>query len=248
MCFLSSHNRSVEELQKKNCELLGVVREMSESQEKAEAQLVEEKTSQLKHELEAVRGEVEELREARRRQEVLADNLIVQRDMYKTLVETKEPAAAAAAAAPHPPVVATPGQPAATSTPGTAGSPAKSMNAYREMEVRSAKAESALAAIQKEFGIYREEKCENERIISEQLEETRKELSEARAKAIKLASKEEWNTERFKLAQSNASGYKREIGLLEERNKSLNAIVAKHEVSIEAFQREVSGCSMTGFF
>ena len=122
----------------------------------------------------------------------------------------------------------------------TESSPAKSMNAYREMEVRSAKAESALAAIQKEFGIYREEKCENERIISEQLEETRKELNEARAKAIKLASKEEWNTERFKLAQSNASGYKREIGLLEERNKALDNIVAKHEVSIEAFQKEVS--------
>ena len=43
------------------------------------------------------------------------------------------------------------------------------MNAYREMEVRSAKAESALAAIQKDFAIYREEKCENERIISEQV-------------------------------------------------------------------------------
>ena len=46
------------------------------------------------------------------------------------------------------------------------------MNAYREMEVRSAKAESALAAIQKDFAIYREEKCENERIISEQVNDT----------------------------------------------------------------------------
>ena len=53
-----------------------------------------------------------------------------------------------------------------------------------------------------------------------------------------MASKEEWNTERFKLAQANAGAYKREIGLLEERNKSLSSVVAKHELSIETFQKE----------
>ena len=36
-----------------------------------------------------------------------------------------------------------------------------------------------------------------------QLEETRKELNESQAKAIKLASNEEWNTERFKIAQKS---------------------------------------------
>ena len=163
--------RNIEELQKTNAELLAVVRQMSESQEKAEAQLVEEKTTELKLELDHVKLEVEELREARRRQEVLADNLIVQRDMYKSMAESKP--------------MDTGDQPAATSTPGLKrkepeSSPAKSMNAYRDMEVKSAKAESALLTLDKEFKIYREEKCENERIITEQLDQTRKELNEAR--------------------------------------------------------------------
>ena len=35
-----------------------------------------------------------------------------------------------------------------------------------------------------------------------QLEETRKEVKESQAKAIKLASKEEWNTERFPVQDS----------------------------------------------
>merc|ERR1719495_2353844 len=96
--------RNVEELQKKNAELLGVVREMSE------AQLVEEKTAELKAELDSVRTEVEELREARRRQEVLADNLIVQRDMYKSMAEAKETA--------PPPATSGMAPPTATSTPG----------------------------------------------------------------------------------------------------------------------------------
>ena len=102
--------RNVEELQKKNAELLGVVREMSGAQEKAEAQLVEEKTAELKAELDSVRTEVEELREARRRQEVLADNLIVQRDMYKSMAEAKETA--------PPPATSGMAPPTATSTPG----------------------------------------------------------------------------------------------------------------------------------
>jgi hypothetical protein len=39
--------------------------------ERAESQLVEEKTSELKNELELVTAQVEELREARRRQETM---------------------------------------------------------------------------------------------------------------------------------------------------------------------------------
>ena len=41
-------------------------------------------------------------------------------------------------------------------------------------------AEAALEEVQKDFDTYRKEKCENERLINEELSETRKELSEAR--------------------------------------------------------------------
>ena len=39
-------------------------------------------------------------------------------------------------------------------------------------KLRSAKVESTLAAIQKDFAIYRKEKCKNKRIISEQVNDT----------------------------------------------------------------------------
>ena len=229
----------VSELQQKNVELLAVIREMAANQERAETQLVEEKTADLKRELESVTSRVEELREARRRQETLMDNLVVQRDMYKSLAESNAEQLRAS--------------PKATSTPGMTfplstteqnlelSTPGKAIdkNTYRELEVRAAKAEAALAEVKKDFDVYREEKCENEKMITEMLDKTREELNETRGKAIKLASQEEWNTERFRLAQTNAANYKKEIGLVEERNKSLHAVIAKHENAIDALHKEL---------
>ena len=225
----------VSELQQKNMELLTVIREMAVNQENAEKQLVEEKTADLKHELDNVVSRVEELREARRRQETLMDNLVVQRDMYKSMAESNAEQLRAS--------------PKATSTPGMAAAksaneqttPTKGIdkNAFRDLEVRASKAETALAEIRKDFDVYREEKCENEKMITEMLDKTREELNETRAKAIKLASQEEWNTERFRLSQNNASNYKTEIGLLEERNKTLHSVIAKHENSIDALHKEL---------
>ena len=44
---------------------------------------MQEKTSELKQELETAMQQVEELRAARQRQEVMVDSIVVERDMYK---------------------------------------------------------------------------------------------------------------------------------------------------------------------
>ena len=95
--------KNVQELQDKNAELLVVIREVTSKQEAQEAKLVEERTADLKKELDLVKEQLEELTDARRRQEVLVENIIVQRDMYKSMTESKE----------------TTSTPLATSTPGT---------------------------------------------------------------------------------------------------------------------------------
>ena len=78
---------SVSELQQKNIELLAVVRELSQNQEGAEARIVEEKTQELRKELEMATEQVEELRQARQRQEAMVESIIVERDMYKARVD-----------------------------------------------------------------------------------------------------------------------------------------------------------------
>ena len=66
-----------------------VIREVTAKQESSEAKLVEERTADLKKELDSVRDQLEQLAEARRRQEALVENIVVQRDMYKTMVESQ---------------------------------------------------------------------------------------------------------------------------------------------------------------
>jgi nucleoprotein TPR len=78
---------SVSELQQKNIELLAVVRELSSKQELAESHLVEEKTAELRRELESAAEQLQELRAARQRQETMVESIIIERDMYKTLAE-----------------------------------------------------------------------------------------------------------------------------------------------------------------
>ena len=102
-----------------------------------------------------------------------------------------------------------------------------------QAEVRAAKAEAALEEIKKDFDVYREEKCNHEKMLDEALETARAELTEARNKVIKFTANEEWNTERFKIAQDNNASYKKEISFLEEKSSSLSNIVAKHEQSIQ---------------
>jgi len=63
-----------------------------------------------------------------------------------------------------------------------------------------------------------------------------------RAKAIKLSSQEEYSTERFKIAQSNAEEFKRQAKILEERCLKLSNIVAKHEDTMEVLRNEVIAC------
>ena len=59
-----------------------------------------------------------------------------------------------------------------------------------------------------------------------------------RAKAIKLSSQEEYNTERFKISQTNCESLRKQCSLLEEKNIKLNGIVAKHEAASETLRNE----------
>jgi len=82
--LLTFHN--VVELQQKNIELLAVVRELSAGQEAAEATRLEEKTAEVRQELDTALRQVEELRAARERQQLMVENIIQQKEMYKSMV------------------------------------------------------------------------------------------------------------------------------------------------------------------
>jgi nucleoprotein TPR len=77
--------RDISELQKRNIELLAVVRDLGSNRDQAESALVQEKTAEVRCELESALRQVDELKSARERQQLMVENIIQQRDLYKSM-------------------------------------------------------------------------------------------------------------------------------------------------------------------
>ena len=197
----------VSELQQRNIELLAVVRELSAGQEAAEQTKIEEKTAEVKQELDTALRQVEELRTARERQQLMVENLIQQKETYKAMVSGNSSTAAS-----------------------------KMVDGDRQKLLQD------LERTKKDFAEYKEGKTENDRISSEITEKLREDLHEAKLKLAKLSSQEEYNSEKFKIMTANLESSKKHQGALEDRNKQLQEITAKHEVSVTLLRKELMEC------
>ena len=207
--------KDVSELQQRNIELLAVVRELGASREMAESALVEEKTAEVRQELDTALRQVEELRSARERQKLMVENIIQQRDLYKSMCGAGKEAA-------H-----------------TLGSKKVETVVNEDSDKRVKEVESQLGEVKKDFAEYKKEKAENYNMLEQDCRKLRDDLFEARSQAAKMSSHEEYNTERFNIAQANCASYKKQIEALEMRNKQLDTIMAKHEESVSTLRDEL---------
>ena len=121
---------------------------------------MEERTADIRRELDTALRQVEELRSARERQATTVENIIQQQDMYKSLA-TAETSPGKTTSTPAPPD----GSQGSQQTPGR-----------REKETEKvAELEKQLVEVKKEFWEYKVEKNENDRMANESLERTRQE-------------------------------------------------------------------------
>ena len=197
----------VSEIQQRNIELLAVVRELSAGQEAAEQTRIEEKTAEVKQELDTALRQIEELRAARERQQLMVENLIQQKEMYKSIASAS-------------------GQP---------GSGAVS----KMVEGDKNKLLQELEKVKKDYAEYKEGKAENDKISNELNEKLKEDLHDAKIKLAKLSSQEEYSSEKFKIMNTNLESSKRHNVALEERNKQLHDITARHELSVTALRKEL---------
>jgi nucleoprotein TPR len=91
----------------------------------------------------------------------------------------------------------------------------------------------------KAFKELKEESQTNERILTEELDIMRSELRELCANNSKFLSQAEYNEERFKFLSANIGIYKLQISALEEKNKTYNLIIVKHEQTIMHLKDEM---------
>uniref|UniRef100_A0A672ZEQ7 Nucleoprotein TPR n=1 Tax=Sphaeramia orbicularis TaxID=375764 RepID=A0A672ZEQ7_9TELE len=221
--------RSVEELQKQNQRLLVALRELGETQEKEEQELM--KMSLLQADLDA-------LKEQRCQQMKITESVVRQRDMYRVLL-----AQATGVAFPQqgtPPedfsMTSTPRRsPAATPTTGTP-------TALVSMAAESAEAleaKAALRQLQEVFTTYKRERVENDKVLTEQNEKLQEQLSDLRSQNAKISTQLEFASKRYEMLQDNVEGYRKEIASLREKGQKMTTAMQKHEQTIHTLNEDL---------
>ncbi|XP_071964047.1 nucleoprotein TPR-like isoform X2 [Antedon mediterranea] len=203
--------KGITELQQQNERLLVVIREISEKKEKEEQETVESKTLELKKQLEAALQDLSEMRETRTHQTRMVESIVSQRDMYRVLLAQTgaQPVLNLSSASAHMPPSSSPAAPASN---------LKSPGATLRNEA-SEDTGAALQQLKKEFDTYRIERKENEKLLTEQLDTLRNQVSDFRVQNAKLASQLDFASERYKIVQSNIDGYKKEIAGLRDKSQ-----------------------------
>ncbi|XP_019645080.1 PREDICTED: nucleoprotein TPR-like [Branchiostoma belcheri] len=222
--------RSIEELQERNEQLLTLMREMSAEHERAEKETTDTRIQELERQLEMSLQDVEALREARDKQQTMVESLVQQRDMYRVLLAQQT-------AAPTP-MALTPGVRQVTSTPMPGAVEPRTPGIQGALMEDETQTQAALKQLKSEYDTYRKEKAENDRILQEQLEKLRSEVSDFRTQNARLSSQLEFSGERFKVLQANMESYKKEISSLTERNHKYSNDVVKQQGLINTLTQD----------
>ncbi|XP_046396406.1 nucleoprotein TPR isoform X2 [Ischnura elegans] len=250
--------RDFEELQTKNMELLCALRQLSEEHEEMEQKKSEYNIPMMKESLERATRQLEQLKESEENSRKMLESLGRQRDMYRVLYlqqvgavdeergtgdgESPENGITSAEnnlgpSKDHP---STP-QPfkkvlqsrMTTSTPlGPMAASDRGSQELNELKAKLAESKNALKQLQEEYDNFAKEAKITSKMMTDEHESLKKEISELRAQNSKYASLAEFNDERFKILQENTVSYRTQIDALEKKNQAYNSTIVKHEQTI----------------
>lgn len=225
----------ISELQSTNQKLLAVVRELTERQEEVES-FDPAAISALKRKLDELRDSQNELLEERDKQNKMMVILRNQRDMYKNLYSQT-------AKSNGDDLTAQLDRPFNDDQNNkTTETESQSDDKLHEFETQIGSYKKKLENLKDEYDQYRNEKCANEKILLEQLENARAEVKELTKMNCKLHSHAELNEEKFKVLQNNCEIYKKQIAGLEKQNKIFSESIIKHEQAATYLKEETLQC------
>uniref|UniRef100_A0A667WIE2 Nucleoprotein TPR n=1 Tax=Myripristis murdjan TaxID=586833 RepID=A0A667WIE2_9TELE len=232
--------RGVEELQRQNQRLLTALRELSEAQEQEEfegstiAHVLEH--GELEQSLEKAQAELETLREQRNQQTQMTESIVRQRDMYRVLLAQATGVSFPQQAPEEFSLTSTPRRSPAT-TPTTATPTALVSMATESAEALEAKA--ALRQLQEVFSIYKKERVESEKALTEQSEKLQEQLSDLRSQNAKTSTQLEFASKRYEMLQDNVEGYRKEIASLREKGQKMATAAQKNEQTIHTLNEDL---------
>lgn len=226
----------IQELQANNQKLLRLVRELTDKHDELEQHKEQFESGEMQSKIESLKDRVSELTEAQDRQTKMVNGLIRQRDMFKKLyhdlMKGKRHEMSVAEA------VEFDRSGSFTMDTSTDNVPKQPIPEISSFEIKYKETEKHLELLKEEFKTYKEEKVTNEKMLFDQIDNMRQEITKLTAANSKCASTSEYNNDRLKILQANITTYKKQITSLEEKNKAYNATIAKHEVSLQHLRDE----------
>ncbi|KAI8426277.1 hypothetical protein MSG28_005163 [Choristoneura fumiferana] len=225
----------IQELQANNQKLLRMVRDLTDKQEEFERNKEQFESGEMQNKIESLKNRVLELTEAQDRQTKMVNGLIRQRDMFKKLYHDLMKGKRHEISSVLEDIEMEKGD---SFTVESAEKPSKPTAAPEAYEIKYRETVKHLELLKEEYKTYKEEKVTNEKMLFEQIDNMRQEISKLTAANSKCASTSEYNNERLKILQTNVTTYKKQIASLEEKNKAYNATIAKHEVSLQHLRDE----------
>ncbi|CAB1324105.1 unnamed protein product [Coregonus sp. 'balchen'] len=229
--------RGVEELQQQNQRLLVALRELSDAQEREEAETTGTKRSELECSLEKAQAELVALREQRSHQMQLAESIVRQRDMYRVLLAQATGVTfpqQGAAAAEEFSLTSTPRRsPAATPTTPTG------IITMATESTEAVEAKAALRQLQEVFSSYKRERAESVKALAEQSEKLQEQVSEQRSQNAKISTQLEFTSKRYEMLQDNVESYRKEIASLMEKGQKMAAAAQKSEQTVHTMTQDL---------
>ncbi|XP_050989675.1 nucleoprotein TPR [Labeo rohita] len=224
--------RSVKELQQQNQNLLAQIRDLEEQRERDQNQAKTARQIELEQSLEKVQKELEQIKEQLNHHKQLADSASRQRDMYRILLQT--------AGVELPPQSSeTVSQSTTPSRPGPMATRSTPLRAGAAESLQATQAKAALKQLNDAFTTYKKEKAENDKLLNEQIERLRGQVSDLHSQKAKLSTQLEFAFKRYEMLQENVNGFRREIETLRDKNQKMTATHQRHEQIIHTMTQDL---------
>uniref|UniRef100_A0A673GXZ7 Nucleoprotein TPR n=1 Tax=Sinocyclocheilus rhinocerous TaxID=307959 RepID=A0A673GXZ7_9TELE len=218
--------RSVQELQQQNQNMLAQIRDLEEQRERDQNQAKTARQTELEQSLEKVQKELEQIKEQLNHQKQLADSATRQRDMYRILLQT--------AGVELPPQ----GENLPFRRDYTP-SPLPRWPALTLHLTFGAGARLCCLHLNDAFTTYKKEKAENDKLLNEQIERLRGQVSDLLSQKAKLSSQLEFAFKRYEMLQENVNTFRREIEAQREKNQKMTATHQRHEQIIHTMTQDL---------
>lgn len=226
---------SVDEMQKKNQQLLKVVRQLSKDLEEAEAQKEKERESEFELKFREAMQEIEDMRGSRERQEEMIAAIITQRDMYRSLLAQADASHADVTTMSKSINDRNDGMPSAHQKSGEStqldlsrklsqGSPkfARSTSSETEMNMKK-----LLEETRSEFAEFRERERISNQTLTSLIERQRETVSNATLEASRAKSETEYEKQRNKQLIESCDRYKSDCKRLQDVQVKLEQQIAE---------------------